>query len=84
MRSVQSEEVESVDDGGVAAGAGVGGVDGWGVVGEGEVEVIDSVMGYMIEWGSIPDWVTAVVAVGFGVGGLYGDTSSIEKANNFS
>lgn len=38
------------------------------MVGEGEVEVIDSVMGYMIEWGSIPDWVTAVVAVGFGVG----------------
>lgn len=35
---------------------------------EEKVEVIDSVMGYMIEWGTIPEWVTAVVAVGFGVG----------------
>lgn len=30
--------------------------------------MIDSVMGYMIEWGTIPEWVTAVVAAGFGVG----------------
>ena len=30
------------------------------------MEVIDSVMGYMIEWGSIPDWVVAVAAISLG------------------
>ena len=44
------------------------GADGCGLVCGGEVDVIDSVMGYMIEWDTIPEWVTAVVAVGFGVG----------------
>lgn len=30
------------------------------------MEVIDSVMGYMIEWGTIPDWVVSLTAIFLG------------------